>query len=553
MIFTDAPEVQRGVTLEDLPGSFGSALGASASQALYNSPTAQLYRTYEDSQAGGKTLDYETARTRAKDAGVDIRIDPKGIGEDALNLLIDRKRTTAKANDAMARGPQGFLPGTAYFLSGMGASLLDPINVASSFIPIARPLGMAKDIARAGTLGAEGAAATAAGRFAARARVGAVEGAGGQALVEPLTAYRASQEQEDYGITDTLLNIGFGTVLGSVAHGGLGALGDRAVAAERSANAKALIDAAKTAPEQAKGVNYDVPAVWRKDSAAAKLQNSDMATQATTARAAIASEMDGRMMNLEMLVPEKAALEVPTLPPGEAKQFTLRDGTVVTVEKQLDQNSAVFADGYTPKESDFNASLIVKNEAGETIGYLDYQPGSKSIMTEVNEGYRRKGIGTLLYDIAEKAGADLSGDARALGTVSEDALALRANRAARAEGDLMGGARVLDPNAPKPDVDPLKVQEAVKTSMLPENDVHFDAQAKAEVDEAIATKSADREPADIVNESLLEMQTELATLQKQMGIDPEKNAAMRAADETVATADKYTKAIEAYATCQVRT
>jgi hypothetical protein len=117
----------------------------------------------------------------------------------------------------------------------------------------------------------------------------------------------------------------------------------------------------------------------------------------------------------------------------------------------------------------------------------------------------------------------------------------------------MDAARATDPNAPKPDVDPLKVQEAVKTSMLPENDVHFDAQAKAEVDEAIATKSADREPADIVNESLLEMQTELATLQKQMGIDPEKNAAMRAADETVATANKYTKAIEAYATCQVRT
>jgi hypothetical protein len=523
MIFTDAPEVQRGVTLEDLPGSFGSALGASASQALYNSPTAQLYRTYEDSQAGGKTLDYETARTRAKDAGVDIRIDPKGIGEDALNLLIDRKRTMAKANDAMARGPQGFLPGTAYFLSGMGASLLDPINVASSFIPIARPLGMAKDIARAGTLGAEGAAATAAGRFAARARVGAVEGAGSQALVEPLTAYRASQEQEDYGITDTLLNIGFGTVLGSVAHGGLGALGDRAVAAERSANAKALIDAAKTAPDTVVETPRFTP-----DSAAAKLQNSDMATQATTARAAIASEMDGRMMNLEVLVPEQAKVAEGTVTPTEPQNVNIREiiSQFTNAEGRLDGDGAAGAIVAKAQEALDAGSKVTLYADGKPVNIVSIDRG---MMTDAKG--QRWGTLTLMTD---PEGA-------------RNGNRLEVSPAEKA------AAGLADPNAPKPDVDPLKVQEAVKTSMLPENDVHFDAQAKAEVDEAIATKSADREPADIVNESLLEMQTELATLQKQMGIDPEKNAAMRAADETVATADKYTKAIEAYATCQVRT
>lgn len=544
MIFTDAPEVQRGVTLEDLPGSFGSALGASASQALYNSPTAQLYRTYEDSQAGGKTLDYETARTRAKDAGVDIRIDPKGIGEDALNLLIDRKRTMAKANDAMARGPQGFLPGTAYFLSGMGASLLDPINVASSFIPIARPLGMAKDIARAGTLGAEGAAATAAGRFAARARVGAVEGAGGQALVEPLTAYRASQEQEDYGITDTLLNIGFGTVLGSVAHGGLGALGDRAVAAERSANAKALIDAAKTAPDTVVETPRFTP-----DSAAAKLQNSDMATQATTARAAIASEMDGRMMNLEVLVPEKAADPVADAIKALPQEVQTKFDEVTQMMARL-ENTTGQRINMAPE--DVLAAIQEKGVAAadSTIATLRAQLGESRWVNMPRDEREAAVAAAGIADL--KAKKHSQGDAldQSWGAIDEKQRQKILDEVFMKEP---AGERLVDPNAPKPDVDPLKVQEAVKTSMLPENDVHFDAQAKAEVDEAIATKSADREPADIVNESLLEMQTELATLQKQMGVDPEKNAAMRAADETVATADKYTKAIEAYATCQVRT
>lgn len=527
MIFTDAPEVQRGVTLEDLPGSFGDAVGASAKAALYGSPTSQLYRTYEDYKAGGPNVDYETARTRAKDAGVDIKIDPKGIGEDALNLLIERKRTMAKTNDAIARGPQGFLPGTAYFLSGMGASLLDPINLASSFIPIARPLGMADDIARAGALGAEGAAATAAGRFAARARVGAVEGAGGQALVEPLTAYRASQEQEDYTITDTLLNIGFGTVLGSVAHTGLGALGDRAVASQRADGAKALIDAAKTAPET-------VAVKFSPDSAAAKLQSADMATVSTVTRAAIASELDGRMMNLETLVPEKVV--------GTEYSFTGKNGVEYTLKIDPEEGTVVALD----PEGNEVGSLMAAPKEGYTFSK---ENGAQAAMMEVDPTHQRNGVNTAMNTLAEQV---IPGYTKKSGTFTPDGQAWF-DAAGSRSADLKPVQRAPDPNAPKPDVDPNKVQDAAKASQLPENDVHYDAQAKAEVDEAISTKSADRDPADIVNESLLEMQTELATLQKQMGMDPEKNSAMRAADETVATADKYTKAIEAYATCQVRT
>ena len=286
MIFTDAPEVNPTLTLDDLPGTFGDALGAAAKSALYNSPTWQLKRTWEDYQTpGGLKLDYETARTKAKEAGVDVQIDPKGVTEDELANLIERKRFQAKTRDALTRGPQGFTAGASYFLTGLGAAMLDPINLASAFIPIARGVGMSATVAQAGRLGEAGAAATTAGRVAARLRVGAVEGAGGQALLEPLTAYRASQEQEDYGITDTLMNVGFGMVLGAVAHTGLGALGDRAAYAERGRKAGELLDAAKTAPERA---------AFAPDSAASKLQSADMETNAAIFRSEVAAAADGR-------------------------------------------------------------------------------------------------------------------------------------------------------------------------------------------------------------------------------------------------------------------
>ena len=103
MIFTDAPEVNPNLTLDDLPGTFSDAVGASAESALYNSPVWQLKRTWDDNQTqGGIKLDYETARGKAKEAGVDIQVDPKGMTEGALAMLIERKRFPFLGNLTLA-------------------------------------------------------------------------------------------------------------------------------------------------------------------------------------------------------------------------------------------------------------------------------------------------------------------------------------------------------------------------------------------------------------------------------------------------------------------
>lgn len=542
MIFTENPEINPNLTVDDLPGTFAGALRASAESALYNSPVWQFQRTYEDKfKAGGPLLDYETARSRSRAAGVDIRVDPNGMTEGALNLLIERKRFQARTHDAIARGPQGFVAGAAYFLSGLGAAMLDPINLASAFIPVARGLGMAEDIARAGLAGEAGAAVTATGRSIARARVGAVEGAVGQATLEPLTAFRASQEQEDYGITDTLLNVGFGAALGAVAHTGLGALGDRAVAAERGRKAGDLINAAKTAPE-----------VFAKDSAAAKLRAADMETNAAVFRSEIAAAADGRKMDSSVLVAEQPVKFTPE---------TVEDAS----------GSAI--PGMTSTFDNGRGGTGVIN-----LGIKDGRLFPTWVENGIYAGENRStgGAVTAMYEAAireaRNLGLEFTSDSSVTSDAARiyDALAKRGyevvkNPNARLEGriEIDYPRWVTDDGAPvytvKPlvespqqsSVDPVKVQQVAAASHLPENDVHYDAQAKAEVDAAAARK-VEVDPTEEVLRATQEAQTELATLSQQLGLDPEKNAAVRGAEDMATAASRYSKAIEAFASCQVR-
>ena len=535
MIFTDAPEVNPNLTLDDLPGTFGDAVGASAESALYNSPVWQLKRTWDDNQTtGGLNLDYETARSKAKEAGVDIQIDPKGMTEGQLSMLIERKRFQARTQDALARGPHGFTAGAAYFMSGLGAAMLDPINLASAFIPVARGVGMAGDLALAGRLGEAGAAASTAGRVAARLRVGAVEGGVGQAMLEPLTAYRASQEQEDYGITDTLMNVGFGTVLGAVAHTGLGAIGDRIAYAERGRKAGDLLDAAKTAPERA---------AFAADSAADKLQSADMETNAAIFRSEVAAAADGRKMDNSVLVAkqdvalthfdnrEKAAvgdwvrLPYPDsrgIPVAQVRELSTKDLYL----PELDAQGRL-----QPEKRGYVAGYADRLRAGETAPLID--------AVEMEDGRIRVVDGHRRVMAAQEAGQDT---VRVLVSPLMDSPEGKVPMTAEAAG--------LRGNQP---IDPIKVQQAAIASHLPENDVHYDAQAKAEVDKAMAARVEGEDPAAYVAQATQEAQTELAALAKQLGMDPEKNAAMRSADEVTATASRYAKAIEAYVSCQART
>lgn len=125
------------------------------------------------------------------------------------------KRDELLRNDIINRGAGGFWQGTAKLGVGLGASLIDPLNILSAFIPIVGEANFARLLATSGS------------RVAARAMTGAIEGTVGAAMLEPFVYGLSKAEQRDYTMADSMLNIAFGGVLGGGLHVGGGAIKDR--------------------------------------------------------------------------------------------------------------------------------------------------------------------------------------------------------------------------------------------------------------------------------------------------------------------------------------
>ena len=88
-------------------------------------------------------------------------------------LLADNKRAEMIRHAIISKGPSGVLPTVAKFGAGLAAMAVDPLEVASMFIPVVGVGGRAASVARFGKVGG-------------RVLVGATEGFVGSALTEPL-------------------------------------------------------------------------------------------------------------------------------------------------------------------------------------------------------------------------------------------------------------------------------------------------------------------------------------------------------------------------------
>ena len=198
--------------------SFGlqKTLGAVAGETWDFNPLMSLVRLTELTEA--KIDDSETEPLVSKDIlnekynpiGLEFEDDEK---QSVVDILVERKKNERRRQDIIQRGPQGILPGTAKILTGIGVSVLDPINIASAFVPV---LGQARFASLAGRFGLN----------AARTTRGVVEGAVGATLVEPIVYTAATSEQADYGLRDSFLNVTFGSIIGGGLHVGSGKLKD---------------------------------------------------------------------------------------------------------------------------------------------------------------------------------------------------------------------------------------------------------------------------------------------------------------------------------------
>lgn len=141
--------------------------------------------------------------------------------QSVVNIMVQQKEEELERQSIIQRGPKGswnplsggFYVGAAKLATGIGVSFLDPINIGVSFIPVFGQANFAR------------LAASTSFRTARLAR-GAVEGAVGAALVEPVIYGVAQRIQADYDLVDSFMNIGFGSVIGGGLHVGAGKLKD---------------------------------------------------------------------------------------------------------------------------------------------------------------------------------------------------------------------------------------------------------------------------------------------------------------------------------------
>lgn len=243
-------------------------------------PPVQIGREQPDSPM----LSAETARARVTENQLDLTIPDEGIPERALEILIERKRRERVLQDTIARAPQGFLPSAIRFATTLGSSMLDPINVASAFVPVVGAARYASMMSRTSSF---------LGRAAVRARVGAIEGAVGAAMVEPIVAIGAISEQSDYGLATALTDTALGGVLGGGLHVAIGAAGDaatRTTLGRASAIARNL-DAGELSP---------APTGFEQ-TFATRVADAAPETREALLRVAVAQMAEGRTVNIDAL------------------------------------------------------------------------------------------------------------------------------------------------------------------------------------------------------------------------------------------------------------
>lgn len=232
----DAPALDRRDIL-DIPAE-GGVFGAAFEEAFTTNPSTSLYRMegltqeqegravvmgpesyFAPNQArmepDSPLVSAQDARDKVDSLGLKLNIPEQGIRSGALDVLIERQQAQLARQQILARAGSSF--GTQ-LSAGLAASIIDPINIASAFVPVVGEARYAAMIGRA---------ATPLARAGVRAGVGALEGAVGAAIIEPLPLLAARQDQTDYDLSDSLANIAFGAVLGGGLHTIGGAVTDR--------------------------------------------------------------------------------------------------------------------------------------------------------------------------------------------------------------------------------------------------------------------------------------------------------------------------------------
>ena len=210
-------------------------LGATLEDTFYYNPTNALDRFLQMQFGPGRTGNILSPEQYKESEyfreGLEAPQD--GIKEGYAQLLAQNYDKRAAITQTLSRSKGGFALGSAQFGTMLLGSVLDPINVASAFIPVfpaARYAHLVKKF----------------GKTKARALRGVVEGSVGAAIVEPIVLGQAALEQdENYNLLDSFLNVTVGGVLGGGLHVGFGKLSDVIERRSQRTKQEAVVTAVK--------------------------------------------------------------------------------------------------------------------------------------------------------------------------------------------------------------------------------------------------------------------------------------------------------------------
>ncbi len=193
-------------------------LGATLDETLYYNPLNAVDRILEQKLGKGTTGEMLTKDEWASSEYYreGIEVDDGGINTGLASLLAERQDERREFQTTLSRSRGGFKLGAAQFGTAIAGSFLDPLNIASAFIPSVATARFATMASRYGTNGS-------------KLMTGVVDGVVGAAVVEPVVLAAASLEQDkDYGLMDSFLNVAIGGVLGggiNATTGGISSLG----------------------------------------------------------------------------------------------------------------------------------------------------------------------------------------------------------------------------------------------------------------------------------------------------------------------------------------
>lgn len=583
----DAPVLDRR-TMLDIPAESGEVFDAAFDSAFSTNPTTSMFRSEQlAGEAEGRAvvmgpesylapnagrlepdspmLEAKAARDRVSGMGLDIKIPEQGIRQGALDILIDRHREQAARQQVMARANGGSM-GTQ-IAAGLAASLLDPLNVASAFVPVVGEARYAAMLGRAsGPLG----------RAGVRAGVGAVEGAVGAAILEPLPLIAASQDQTEYGLSDSLANIALGGILGGGLHSIGGAASDAlrrrmstdtpaadlAPAAVDRQGAADLAQAPRSSiTDFAKAFDSDPDAALR--SSLARSLEQDNATLARNAqrqaideiRPSLATERVGNVsdLKLESLGLTQRDMSLDAAFRDRAKDFQGPRVSRKQAERLARESIAVEREQIRTRQSEINTELE-RNRAGEfdrrDLGLIErgevperLRPQIEARAKQIMQVYQRSPLGAAVRTARETAeSADW--------TVRDSAL--RSAVAQAVSGRDIDVNALFDLEVPAKNAAALEyVKRPTARSVDPQGQaesLRADSEAKAQgQDDFESAKQAYDDDEALTNEMLDQLPESDRAAIVAAGRE-EAQAAQAQADR----AEQYSKAYRAAAVCDIR-